>query len=245
MEAINFAYQCVFYGAGKHSSNNLTSNFSCLHFNYIDFKEKKAVYSINGIGPHVYYTGHVRRLGHYFRNIYQAVSYLEEQQFLNARQKYEYMSTFRAQMSVYEQAVFFFNSVSDLGKKWEFQEYEKDTADVDKNLIYPELLVTFYDMVRNTLFEDGEVATGIKINEFYPLLNIERREECARSGVLPFRNNTAHICRFCFNKKYFKYSNRQVERKIAETLKFKPTEFDGFRCDEPDCETTEILRRLR
>ena len=241
IEAINFTYHCIFYGAGKHSESTLASKFSKDYFEFINFKKKKAAYYFDG-KKHCYYTGHVRRLGHYFRNIYQAVTYVDEQHFLKPSEKYEYMTIFRAQMSVYEQAVFFFNSVSDLGKRWELQEYQKDISEIDKDEIYPELYITKYDLIRNTLFEDGKMADNVFIKEFYPLINLERTEECAQYAVLPFKNNDEYICRFCFNENYIKYGNKKVERKITEALKFSPQQFDNFRCDMKHCKTTQILK---
>ena len=66
-----------------------------------------------------YYGGHQFRLGHYFRHIFQTVRYMNEQTDLSYEQKYSYMKILRAQLSNYEQAILFFNSLSQLGRKWE------------------------------------------------------------------------------------------------------------------------------
>lgn len=109
--AIDFVYQCIFYGAGEDGVKILNQRFgSKKYFEFIKFKEKYAKYSNKFFfweRPKFYYSGHVRSLGQYFRNLYQAIKYLEAQTFLCADQKYEYVQHLRAQMSAYEQSVFF------------------------------------------------------------------------------------------------------------------------------------------
>ena len=62
---------------------------------------------------------------------------------------------------------------------------------------------------------------------------------------LPFKNNPSRICRFCFSEKYIDFDNRAVERKIRETLKYRPAEFEDFKCDERDCKTNALLEKYK
>lgn len=66
----------------------------------------------------VFYGGHQSKLGFYFRHIYRTIKFIEEYDCLNDDQKKSYAKIYRAQLTTYEQALFFFNSMSNLGKPW-------------------------------------------------------------------------------------------------------------------------------
>ena len=57
-------------------------------------------------------------LGHYFRTIYQIVTFVDGQELLGVEEKYRYVKMLRAQMSDYEQILFYYNALSDMGKSW-------------------------------------------------------------------------------------------------------------------------------
>ena len=95
--------------------------------------KKKTVYNDNVI----YYGGHKVRLGHYFRHLFQTVKFVDRVTFLNTEQKREYVKMLRAQMSDYEQEIFFFNSLS-IGREW-LQEKYIDNYELTKNL--PERII--------------------------------------------------------------------------------------------------------
>lgn len=196
--------------------------------------------------PKFYYSGHVRRLGHYFRNLYQAVKYVEAQTFLSPDEKYEYVQHLRAQMSVYEQSVFFFNSLSELGESWEWDKYyRKVTSLKDKKEIIPTLLITKYDLIRNTLNNNGTVADNISISDFYELVILEREEKCAVFGQLPFVDNNMQICRFCLNERYFGNVNYNRKDKIEALYQYDKTRFEAFQCSEPGCKSEEVLKKIK
>lgn len=58
------------------------------------------------------------QLGHYYRHLYQAVRYVDQQDCLSAKEKYDFVKTIRAQLSTDEQALLLCNSLSRLGKPW-------------------------------------------------------------------------------------------------------------------------------
>ncbi|MBA7551661.1 hypothetical protein ES705_44209 [subsurface metagenome] len=86
-----------------------------------------------------FFGGHQYQLGHFFRHIFQAVRYIDEQPrwLLSKEMKKDYIKTLRAQMSNYEQALFFINSLSKIGRRWEY--------DNDEN----KKLISDYNMVKN------------------------------------------------------------------------------------------------
>lgn len=64
--------------------------------------------------------GHISRLGHYFRHLFQSVNFIAEQdiKIFNEEKKCEYAKTLRAQLSDYEQLLLFYNVCSTLGNAW-------------------------------------------------------------------------------------------------------------------------------
>jgi hypothetical protein len=245
-EAISLAYQCVFYGAGEDGQTVLRKQFSKKCFQGIDFWKRKAAYFDSKAGG-VYYSGHVRRLGHYFRNIYQAIKYVDDQDFLTEKEKYSYIAHFRAQMSVYEQLIFFFNSLSRQGQVWEWEKYSKPIfvkAEHDLKNLFRSLWVTKYDLIRNSLNDEGNIIKGISIKEFYPLLTLQYEEEIAVSGILPFVDNRKSICRFCFNEKYIGYKDEKIIEKVELAYEKNRNSFDKFKCDETSCLTKRVLSSI-
>lgn len=85
-----------------------------------------------------FFEGHQYHLGQYFRHLYQAVKYIDRQSpwLLNQTKKNEYIKTLRAQMSNYEQALLFIDSLSYLGRNWGYNEGHKD-------------LITKYKLIKN------------------------------------------------------------------------------------------------
>jgi len=120
-ELINIAYLTFFYGTGPNSTRILKSYLTKYDNNKIDDlitaldnnkestkKEKKFDF--------VPFEGHQSRLGHYFRHLFQTVSFVDNQKI--HIDKYEYIKILRAQLSNHEQALLALNSISDIGTPW-------------------------------------------------------------------------------------------------------------------------------
>lgn len=98
------------------------------------------------------FKGYENHLGHYYRHLFQTIKFIleQEEQFLNSKQKYEYIKTLRAQTSNYEQLCLYYNSLAWFKDQWykEFTDYrfiknlQYDLADFD---ISP--LVYFKDFI--------------------------------------------------------------------------------------------------
>lgn len=80
------------------------------------------------------YDGHQSRLGHYFRHLFQFVEFVDKAPYLNDQEKKQFIKIIRAQMSTFELAIFFINSLSTYGKPW---------SDGYKNLIEK------YELIKN------------------------------------------------------------------------------------------------
>lgn len=66
------------------------------------------------------FDGHVSRLGHYYRHLYQTVKFIAEfdKIDLDDNDRYGYLKTLRAQLSSHEQVLLYYNSLSYFGGKW-------------------------------------------------------------------------------------------------------------------------------
>lgn len=82
----------------------------------IEYDGKKAVFM------QVYqpFTGHGTKIGHYFRHLFQTAKYVANQNhpLFTKKVKYSYMKILRAQLSNFEQILFYYNSTSLLGSAW-------------------------------------------------------------------------------------------------------------------------------
>ncbi len=115
-----------------------------------------------------YYEGHQFRLGHYFRHLYQTVKFINQQERIDYYNKYEYIKTLRAQLSTYEQAVLFINSLSEIGKTWEMKpEINNDLKSYSK---FDFDLITKYNLIKNL---PGDSIYGIHFKAFYNLVEYE------------------------------------------------------------------------
>jgi len=105
------------------------------------------------------FLGHQIRLSTYFRHLYHTIKYinLQPSDILSYRNKYEYITILRAQLSPQEQTLLFHQSLSTLGLAWE----KKREADLDRQLI------TKYNLIRNILYIDERMI------KYYPCVEFE------------------------------------------------------------------------
>ena len=115
-----------------------------------------------------YYGGHQFRLGHFFRHLFQSYKYLNNHKDLSENEKYAYGKMYRAQLSTYEQALLFINSISSIGMKWEFTPEKQTDANIKTNLI------TTYNLIKNL---PGEHLFGIRYKTYYKNVEYESLEQ--------------------------------------------------------------------
>ena len=110
--------------------------------------------------PIKFFGGHQHRLGHYFRHLYQTIKYIDEQPswILSQRKKKDYVKLLRAQMSNYEQAIVFVNSLSGVGKNWEYKNNSGSK------------FITNYQLVKNL---PENFVPGMNPKWFYPEIDFE------------------------------------------------------------------------
>jgi len=114
-----------------------------------------------------YYGGHQFKLGHYYRHLYQSVKYIDGQKNLSYSEKYEYLKTLRAQLSTPEQYLLFFNTISSLGRPWEFDQINSKTPLKNFNCY----LITKYNFIKNV--PDTYFINLIEMKKYYPLVHFE------------------------------------------------------------------------
>lgn len=158
----NIAYTILFFGTDETVSDVLENRFFN-KYNMIDDEIKSFIESLRKKqNPHnsdkYYYNGHQSRLGHYFRHLRRTVTFVHRNTFLTDNQKSEYIRILRAQLSNHEQIVLFFNSISDLGLKWELENNNNET------------LITTYNLIRNIPL--GSIY-GFRPRRYYPNLKME------------------------------------------------------------------------
>lgn len=125
-----------------------------------------------------YYGGHQHRLGHYFRHLFQTYKYLNYHQDLDDEDKYFYGKMLRAQLSTYEQALLFINSISNLGMKWEYTP-EIDLTTATEDDIKMSKLITRYNLIKNL---PGYHFFGLVYKTYYPNVKYETEEQI--NGIL-------------------------------------------------------------
>lgn len=117
------SYYALFFGVGPNSSRMLKEALRDYNSAFVDAFEKALndnttkdnVKKDRGFN-YTPFEGHQSRLGHYYRHLYQTVTYVDKQTI--AFDKYEYVKTIRAQLTTHEQALLFINSLTPLGKAW-------------------------------------------------------------------------------------------------------------------------------
>jgi hypothetical protein len=62
-------------------------------------------------------------LSHYFRHLYMMVEFVDQQAFLEDEEKWEYVRQIRSQLSVHEQLLVYYNSLSAFGRPWNVHYY--------------------------------------------------------------------------------------------------------------------------
>lgn len=149
-EILNIAYIIFFNGIGDNSDDSI--NYFLKEYNDINeeviknLQKAQAIYLGRIGGPilirlnykgkpinfkleidYFPFDGHVHRLGHYYRQLFQTVKYVVNTEVFNntlregndiKQKKLEYIRILRAQLSNHEQLLLYFNSFSNYGKAW-------------------------------------------------------------------------------------------------------------------------------
>lgn len=144
--------------------NRLTRVF-CFKNNYVKF-----------------YGGHQIRLGHYFRNLFQTINYVNGQKFLSFEEKYKYTKLLRAQLSTHEQALLFINSISLIGNVWEIDHLMEWDLNIPNKEIFNRQLITKYNLIKNIPGES--LLSNISFRKYYPDIKYEGETQTQRKDII-------------------------------------------------------------
>lgn len=165
-ELAHIAYYCMFFGTGPNSSRMLRNSLSQYGKELADAiaqeldrgKIKELVKTASKLA-YVPFEGHQSRLGHYYRHLYQAIRYVDEQKM--AIDRYQYVKTIRAQLSNHEQALLLINSLTPIGKNWWKNEY-----------------LLRYRLVQNIPRDFFDPHTELDLSALFPVGYFEWEESC-------------------------------------------------------------------
>lgn len=144
------------------------------------FYHVKAYYSSERKWP-AFLTGNPHNLSHYFRHLFQTVSFVDQNKNLRNITNWDdidnlkrfYVKQLRTQLSVFELDLFFANSLTVLGSDWEWVYRFNDDLDSSNYLI------TKYELIRNIphqsigFYKQKDNYESINFDQFYPGIKYE------------------------------------------------------------------------
>ena len=112
----------------------LVKNANGARLDYEFFLNHELKNGLKAYLPWELFKGHNDQLGHYFRHLYQMVKFLAlaDSKVISEQDKNEYARIIRAELSDFEQALFYYNAVSDRGVSWLSAIGEEDDNEYSK-----------------------------------------------------------------------------------------------------------------
>ncbi|MBI2417324.1 MAG: putative phage abortive infection protein [Ignavibacteriales bacterium] len=156
MKIIQVSYILFFYGYNRKDKSKV-ENIKNWILTIANVKEIPLEWSIMLKSIQDEFIDHQSQLSHYYRNLFQTVKYINGSatSTLDYSQKYDYVKIIRAQLSNYEQALLFYNSISPLGSAWE----------LESNKVENDQLITKYNMIKNL---PHKILRSLDPKLFYP-----------------------------------------------------------------------------
>lgn len=151
-DQLHVAYYCVFFGVGPASSASLRPALDATgikltddEFNLLEAK-CFVVSEAFRLRP---FQGHQSSLGHYYRHLYQTISFVHLEG--PEGKKLDYVKSIRAQLSNYEQALLLINSLTGVGWDWWNDGY-----------------IEFYGLVKNLPRGFVEIYCRLDVENIFP-----------------------------------------------------------------------------
>lgn len=158
IERSNIAYLILFFGTNLTQNNTLKERICAM--SYCSELITKVLYKIDtaniSSNDSIDLTEGIQyAIGHYYRHLFQTINYINDcKKILNYKKKYFYVKTLRAQLSTFEQMLFYVNSISRLGEIWELlQENENKKLITKYNLIKNIPLGCMNDIEPNLIYD--------------------------------------------------------------------------------------------
>lgn len=158
IERSNIAYLILFFGTNLTQNETLKERICAMSYcselitKVLDKIDSANISSNESIDLN---EGIQYAVGHYYRHLFQTINYINDcKKILNYKKKYFYVKTLRAQLSTYEQMLFYINSISRLGEIWEIlQESENKKLITKYNLIKNITLGCMNDIEPNLIYD--------------------------------------------------------------------------------------------
>ena len=121
------SFLIMFIGCGERSSKIL-KNYLLKFDDILDSEQVIKMFSDENFRDKIkenykfkykLFGGHQSRLGHYYRNMFHVVKFIDSNSNLFFEEKVSYIKNFRVQLNTFEQALLMVNCKSDFGKDWE------------------------------------------------------------------------------------------------------------------------------
>jgi hypothetical protein len=103
--------------------------------------------------------GYSLDLGIYFRQLYQIATYVNDDNTLNYKEKYNYIKSLRVCLNLSEQYLFFLNSISSLGEIWELLQNGNN---------HNKRLITKYNLLKNLPKSYNDKFEKFNFEKIYP-----------------------------------------------------------------------------
>ena len=117
-EMVDLAYLCTYYGL-RNDGKILREVLKDYNDTFINELISAISYDMEVTGlKYDYFNGHERELSHYFRHIYEIISFIDRQGSLSRKEKSAYVAILCAQLSADEQAFMFLHMNSRIVKSW-------------------------------------------------------------------------------------------------------------------------------
>ena len=125
------SYELFFWGYGNEivisTEPLLAANFDVdsIHNQLLNLKQdgnSEKSFNASTLIKHLnipFLKGHQAYLGHYYRHLFQTVKFVASKDFLDDKQKLNYLRILRAQLSNYEQIMLYYNWLSEYGSAWQ------------------------------------------------------------------------------------------------------------------------------
>ncbi|WP_293908265.1 putative phage abortive infection protein [Sphingobacterium sp. UBA5670] len=192
---LKITYVIVFYGVSEHGQKTVVKKLKRLYreeylnklTNYLSYKPEgfnKETEIINDwknicittvqnrcIKQFIRYNnGHQSRLGHYYRQLYMIVKFIDDENGLKYLEKWDHSKYLRSLFSNHEQIIFYLNSISILGHDWEINKKDQN-----------EMFVTKYDLIKNI---PDSYRDKYCVNTIYPDIEYEGQLETSARNQL-------------------------------------------------------------
>lgn len=185
---LKITYVIVFYGVSEHGQKTVIEKLKHLYKNeylkkltdYLSYKPEgfNELHEVHNGWKEVsitdvqnrckkqfirYNNGHQSRLGHYYRQLYMIIKFIDDERSLKYLEKWEHSKYLRSLFSNHEQIIFYLNSISILGHDWEINKTNEN-----------EMLVTKYDLIKNI---PDSYREKYCVNKIYPNVEYEGKLE--------------------------------------------------------------------